>query len=129
MDPSSDGYQNLLDKLCRRRRWYEALGCLRESIPINSSYQSTMIYISKIDPRLFQIIISKLISSREDINVVGNKELILCRKVKTYNMEESQRMVTIMLLSIINYHFLCVLCSHLEKKKALKMFLNYVTIL
>jgi hypothetical protein len=22
----------MLDKLCRRRRWYEALGCLRESI-------------------------------------------------------------------------------------------------
>jgi hypothetical protein len=32
MDPSSDGYQNMLDKLCRKRRWYEALGCLRESI-------------------------------------------------------------------------------------------------
>jgi hypothetical protein len=45
-------------------------------------------------------------------------------------MEESQRMVTIMPLSasILNYHFLCVLCSHIEKK-ALQMFLNHVTIL
>jgi hypothetical protein len=59
----------------------------------------------------------KIISSREDIDVVGNKELILCRKVKTYNMEESQRMVIFMLLSasILEYHFLCVLCSHIEK--------------
>jgi hypothetical protein len=32
-------------------------------------------------------------------------------------MEESQRMVTFMFLSasILNYHFLCVLCSHIEK--------------
>jgi hypothetical protein len=51
----------------------------------------------------------------ESIDVVGNKELILCRKVKAYNMEESQRMVTIMLLSasILNYYFSCVLCSHI----------------
>jgi hypothetical protein len=32
MDPSRDGYQNMLDKLCRKKRWYEALGCLKESI-------------------------------------------------------------------------------------------------
>jgi hypothetical protein len=33
-------------------------------------------------------------------------------------MEESQRMVTSMLLSasILNYHFLCVLCSHIDKE-------------
>jgi hypothetical protein len=52
-------------------------------------------------------------------------------------MEESQRMVTFMLLSasIINYHFLCVLCSHIEKEStsnvfelchdSLKKFLSY----
>jgi hypothetical protein len=39
-------------------------------------------------------------------------------KIKTYNMEESQRMVTLMSLSesIFNYHFSCVLCSHIEKE-------------
>jgi hypothetical protein len=52
-------------------------------------------------------------------------------------MEESQRMVTIMLLSasILNNHFLCVLCSHIEKEStsnvfklchhSLKKFLSY----
>jgi hypothetical protein len=52
-------------------------------------------------------------------------------------MEESQRMVTFMLLSasILNYHFLCVLCSHIEKGStpnvfklchhSLKKFLTY----
>ncbi len=29
----------MLDKLCRKRRWYEALGCLRKLIQFNSSYQ------------------------------------------------------------------------------------------
>jgi hypothetical protein len=40
------------------------------------------------------------------------------QKIKAYNMEQSQRMVTFMLLSasIFNYHFPCVLCSHIEKK-------------
>jgi hypothetical protein len=33
-----------------------------------------MIFIFKIDPRLLKFIVFKLISSREDINVVGNKE-------------------------------------------------------
>jgi hypothetical protein len=72
-------------------------------------------------PRLtqgyFKLLCLKLISSQEDIDVVGNKELILYRKVKTYNMVESQRMVTIMLsnANILNYHFLCVLCSLIEK--------------
>jgi hypothetical protein len=37
MDPSRDGYQNMLDKLCRRRRWYEALGCLRETIQLTQA--------------------------------------------------------------------------------------------
>jgi hypothetical protein len=41
-------------------------------------------------------------------------------------MEESQRMVTLMLLSasILNYHFSCVLCSHIEKE-ALQMSLKF----
>jgi hypothetical protein len=34
-------------------------------------------------------------------------------KIKVYNMEESQRMVTLS-ASILNYHFLCVLCSHID---------------
>jgi hypothetical protein len=52
-------------------------------------------------------------------------------KIKAYNMEESQRMVTPMSISaiIFNYHFSCVLCSHIEKGEHLKMLLNYVTIL
>jgi hypothetical protein len=39
-------------------------------------------------------------------------------------MEESQRMVTIMFLSasILNYHFLCVLCSHIEKESTSNVF-------
>jgi hypothetical protein len=39
-------------------------------------------------------------------------------KIKAYNMEESQRMVTLMSLSasIFNYHLSCVLCSHIEKE-------------
>jgi hypothetical protein len=78
MDPSRDGYQNMLDKLCRRRRWYEALGVLERvnSILINSSYQSSMIYISKIDPKLFQ----NSYHLGEDIDVVGNKELYYAEK-------------------------------------------------
>jgi hypothetical protein len=39
-------------------------------------------------------------------------------KIKGYNIEERQRMVTLMSLSasIFNYHFSCVLCSHIEKE-------------
>jgi hypothetical protein len=61
MDPSSDGYQNVLDKLCRRRRWYETLGCLRELIQLLSTQAINlqMIYIFKIDPKLFQFIAFK----------------------------------------------------------------------
>jgi hypothetical protein len=52
-------------------------------------------------------------------------------------MEESQWIVTFMLLSAstLNYHFLCVLCSHIEKEStsnvfklchhSLKKFLSY----
>ena len=59
------------------------------------------------------------------------------RNIKAYNMEESQRMVTFIFLSasILNYHFLCVLCSHIEKEStsnvfklchhSLKKFLSY----
>jgi hypothetical protein len=38
-------------------------------------------------------------------------------------MEESQRIVTFMLLSarILNYHFLCALCSHIEKGSTLNV--------
>jgi hypothetical protein len=119
MDPSRDGYQNMLDKLCRKKRWYEALGCLRESI--QSSLTQAINLQWSTYPRLtqgyFKLLCLKLISSLEDIDVVGNKELIPCRKAKTYNMEESQRMVTIMFssASISIYHFLCVSCSHIEK--------------
>jgi hypothetical protein len=119
MDPSSDGYQNMLDKICRRRRWYEALGCLRESFQFLLTQAINLQWSTY--PRLtqgyFKLLCLKLISSRRDIDVVGNKELILCRKVKTYNMEESQRMATNMLLSatiliIISY----VSCAnHIEK--------------
>jgi hypothetical protein len=60
----------------------------------------------------------------EDINVVGNKELSCAKKIKAYNMAESQRMVTSMPLSasILNYHFLCVLCSHIEMSSASNVF-------
>jgi hypothetical protein len=39
-------------------------------------------------------------------------------------------MVTLMSLSasIFNYHFSCVLSSHIEKMKYLRILLNYVTI-
>jgi hypothetical protein len=133
MDPSSDGYQNMLDKLFRKRRWYEALECLRKSIQFlfNSSYQSSMTYIQDWPKVIFELLYLKLISSPEDTNVVGNKELIPCRKIKAYNMEESQRMVTIILLSanILNYHFLCVLCSHIEKESTSNVFKNHDIIL
>jgi hypothetical protein len=65
---------------------------------INSSYQSSIIYISKIDPKLFKFIIYSYHLGK-DIDVVGNKELPCARKIKAYNMEESQRMVTLMLSS------------------------------
>jgi hypothetical protein len=60
-DPSSDGYQNVLDKLYRRGRWYEALGCLRKLIQFLSTQAINlqMIYIFKIDPRLLQFIVFK----------------------------------------------------------------------
>jgi hypothetical protein len=48
---------------------------------INSSYQSSMIYISKIDPKLFQIAMSKnSYHLGKDIDVVGNKELYCAEK-------------------------------------------------
>jgi hypothetical protein len=51
------------------------------SIFINSSYQSSMIYISKIDPKLFSIVMSNThIILWEDIDVVGNKELPCAEK-------------------------------------------------
>jgi hypothetical protein len=45
-------------------------------------------------------------------------------KIKAYNMEESQRMVTLISLSasIFNYHFSCVLCSHIEKGSTYNVF-------
>jgi hypothetical protein len=50
------------------------------------------------------------------------------RKIKAYNMEESQSMVTSMLLSasILNYHFLCVLCSHIEIYSTSNIFKFYL---
>jgi hypothetical protein len=124
MDPSSDGYQNMLDKLCRRRRWYETLGCLRKTIQLTQAINLQW-SISKIDPRLFWIIISKThIISGKGIDVVGNKELSYAEKIKTYNMEESQRMVTFMSFSarILEHHFSCVLCSHIEKESTSNVF-------
>jgi hypothetical protein len=127
MDPSRDGYQNMLDKLYRKNRWYEALGCLRESIQFLLTQAINLQWSTypRLSQGYFKLLCLKLISSQEDIDVVGNKELIPCRRVKTYNMEESQRMVTIMLLSanILNYYFLYVLCSYIEKE-ALKIFLK-----
>jgi hypothetical protein len=91
MDPSSDGYQNMLDKTCRRRRWYEALGCLRDLIQflLTQAINLQWSTYSRLTQGYFKLLYLKFISSREDIDVVGNKELILCRKVKTYNMEEN----------------------------------------
>jgi hypothetical protein len=45
------------------------------SILINSSYQSSNdLHIQRLTQGYFNLLYSKLISSREDINVVGNKE-------------------------------------------------------
>jgi hypothetical protein len=45
------------------------------SILINSSYQSSNdLYIQRLTQSYFNLLYSQLISSREDINVVGNKE-------------------------------------------------------
>jgi hypothetical protein len=58
----------VLDKICRRRRWYEPLGCLRKLIQFLSTQAINlqMIYISKIDPRSLQFIVFKthIISGR-----------------------------------------------------------------
>jgi hypothetical protein len=45
-------------------------------------------------------------------------------KIKAYNMKESQRMVTLMSLSasIFNYHFPCVLCSHIKNESLKNVF-------
>jgi hypothetical protein len=75
MDPSRDGYQNMLDKLCRR--WYEGLGCLRELFQFLSTQAINLqwsIY-SRLTQSYFKLLYSKLILSREDIDVVGNKRL------------------------------------------------------
>jgi hypothetical protein len=99
-------------------------GCLRESSQFTLTQAINLQWSTY--PRLtqgyFKLSCLKLISSRKDIDVVGNKELIPCQKGKTYNMEESQRMVTIMFsnASISSYHFLCDLCSYIEKE-ALKI--------
>jgi hypothetical protein len=81
MDPSSDGYQNMLDKLCRKRRWYEALGCLRKLIQFNSSYQ----IFNDLYPWFTQSYSSNyyVLNSyhlEEVIDVVGNKELSYAEK-------------------------------------------------
>jgi hypothetical protein len=77
MDPSSDGYQNMLDKLCRRRRWYEALECLRKSIQFLLTQAINLQWsISMIDPRLFfKLLCLKPISSRGKYWCCRNKEL------------------------------------------------------
>jgi hypothetical protein len=72
----------MLDKLCRKKEMIWSFGVLEgvNSIFINSSYQSSMIYISKIDPKLFWIMSKTHIISGEDIDVVGNKELSYAEK-------------------------------------------------
>jgi hypothetical protein len=72
---------------------------------------------------------------KEDIDVVGNKKNYHAWKIKAYNIEESQRMVTSMHLSasILNYHLLCVVtqnCVALQMSSnlyyhSLKNFLSY----
>ena len=53
------------------------MGCLRKLIQFLSTQAINlqMIYIFKIDPRLFQYVIQNPYHLGEDINVVGNKEL------------------------------------------------------
>jgi hypothetical protein len=104
-----------------------SLGVLEgvNSILINSSYQSSNDLHIQDWPKVTSIYcIQNPYHLGEDIDVVGIKNHHV-RKIKAYNMEECQRMVTLILLSasILNYHFLYVLCSHIEKK-ALKLFLK-----
>jgi hypothetical protein len=89
-----------------------------------------MIYISKIDPKLFQIIMSKT-------HIISGKILMLW-EIKNYPMRKDQGLqhggkpkdgnTYVLSARILNYHFSCVLCSHMEKE-ALQMFLIYITIL
>jgi hypothetical protein len=63
---------------------YEALDVLERtnSIHINSSYQSYVIYISKIDPKLFLSYYIYSYHLEQDIEVVGIKGLSCVEKPK-----------------------------------------------
>jgi hypothetical protein len=72
MDPSRDGYQNMLDKPCRKRRWYEALECLRELI----QFLLTQAINLQDWPKVISIYyIQNSYHLGESIDVVGNKGL------------------------------------------------------
>ena len=114
MDPSSDGYQNMLDKICRNRRWYEVLGCLRKSIQFLLTQAINLQWSTY--PRLpqgyFKLLCLKLISSREDDwwnnPMPKSQDLQHGGKPKDGNNYAFK-------CKYLNYHFLCVLCSHIEK--------------
>ena len=118
MDPSSDGYQNMLDKICRNRRWYEVLGCLGKSIQFLLTQAINLQW--SIYPRLtqgyFKLLCLKLISSWEDVDVVGSEEILYAKIQGLQHGGKPKDGNTYLLsASILEYHFLCVLCSHIEK--------------
>jgi hypothetical protein len=66
---------------------------------------------------------SKPISSREDINVVGNKESSCAETQGLQHGGKSKDGNTYALSeSILNYLFLCVLCSHIGKRSTEDVF-------
>jgi hypothetical protein len=91
---------------------------------INSSYQSSMIYIHDWPQVISNYYILNSYHLEGRYWCCRKQRSIMCRKIKTYNMEESQRMVTIIFssASILDYHFLCVLCSHIEKESTSNVF-------
>ena len=91
------------------------MGCLRELIQFLSTQAINlqMIYIFKIDPRLFQHVIQNPYHLGEDIDVVGIKELS-CAELQGLQHGGKSRDGNIYILKCNYLNSSYVLCSHIE---------------
>ena len=91
------------------------MGCLRELIQFLSTQAINlqMIYIFKIDPRLFQHVIQNPYHLGEDIDVVGIKELS-CAEYQSLQHGGKSKDGNIYILKCNYLKLSCVLCSHIE---------------
>jgi hypothetical protein len=89
------------------------LGCLRELIQSTQAINLQMTTYSRLTQGYFNLLYSKLISSRKDINVVGNKESS-CAEYQSLQHGGKSKDGNIYILKYNYLKLSCVLCSHIE---------------